>query len=116
MKTICFDLDGVLCSRTLGDYENAVPNQEAISLVNKLYDSGNRIVVCTSRFMGRTNENVVEAYKNGYDFTLNQLIGWGVKFHDLFMGKPRCDIVVDDKAIFYVNDWEKIAKKIKTKR
>lgn len=79
MKTLCFDLDGVLCSQTDGDYENAVPNREAIEVANRLYGEGYKIIIYTSRFMGRHKGNLIEAYKykEGYEFTLNQLPGWG---------------------------------------
>ena len=48
--------------------------------------------------MGRTNNNVVKSYKLFYEYTKNQLDKWGVKYHDLFLGKPNGDIYVDDKA------------------
>ena len=108
MMVICFDLDGVICNQTTGDYENAIPNREAIEVVNNLYDEGNRIIIYTSRFMGRNNGNVIEAYREGYEFTRKQLIGWGVKFHDLYLGKPIYDLLVDDKAVFFTNDWKAI--------
>lgn len=104
-KTFCFDLDGVLCTQTTGDYHNAEPIRDAITVVNRLYDAGHKIVIHTSRFMGRTNENLVDAYREGYDFTFKQLSGWGVKFHSLYLGKPRYDIVIDDKAVFYSTEW-----------
>ena len=108
MKTLCFDLDGVLCSQTDGDYENAIPNREAIKIVNRLYAEGYKIIIYTSRFMGRHKGNVIEAHKEGYEFTRNQLLGWGVKFDELYMGKPIYDRLVEDKAVFFVNDWAKI--------
>ena len=115
MKAICFDLDGVLCNQTAGDYESAIPHAEAIQVVNKLYDEGHRIIVFTSRFMGRTNGNIIEAYKLGYEFTRQQLIGWGVKFHDLYLGKPIYDCVVDDRAVFFVHDWEAISVAVRSR-
>ena len=110
MKVICFDLDGVICSQTGGDYENAVPDKQAIDVINRLYEEGNRIIISTSRFMGRNDNNVIETYKDGYDFTIKQLKKWKVKFHELDMGKPRYDFLVDDRAVFFKNDWEKIYK------
>lgn len=104
-KTICFDLDGVLCDQTEGDYENASPNRPAIDAVNRLYDQGFRIIVHTARFMGRVHENPVEAYKIGFEFTKRQLAEWGVRYHDLFMGKPKYDLVIDDRSLFYNEDW-----------
>jgi hypothetical protein len=107
-KTICFDLDGVLCSLAEGRYENAVPNCEAIGLVNRLHDRGCRIIIYTARFMGRNDQNVLAAYKEGYDFTRRQLQQWGVKYDDLILGKPSFDVLIDDRAVFFESDWQKI--------
>ncbi|MDO8634245.1 MAG: phosphoheptose isomerase [archaeon] len=100
MKTICFDLDNVICSQTTGDYENAVPDRTAIKLVNSLHSQGHRIIIYTSRFMGRNNNDAKAAQAEGYQFTFQQLKGWGVKFHELFLGKPKYDVLVDDRAVF----------------
>ena len=48
-KTLCFDLDGTLCSNTYGAYETAEPHQWAIERVNALARAGHRIVVFTAR-------------------------------------------------------------------
>ena len=40
--TVCFDIDGVLCVQTEGNYEDAQPNLPMIDLVNRLYDRGDR--------------------------------------------------------------------------
>ena len=93
-----FDIDGTICSNTWGSYEDSEPLLERIQKNNLLYDSGNTVIYCTARGMGRTNNNVVESYKLFYDFTRQQLEGWGVKYHDLFLGKPNGDIYVDDKG------------------
>lgn len=112
-KIICFDLDGCICTATAGDYENAQPKHDAIQLVNNLYDAGHRIVIFTSRFMGRTKSAASLAYAIGYDITKSQLVGWGLKYHELLMGKPRADIFVDDRAVFFIDNWEKIEVEIK---
>ncbi len=111
-KTICFDVDGCLCSQTDGDYENAVPNQKAIAVVNRLFNKGYKIILHSSRFMGRAGGNATEAYKQGYDFTREQLKGWGILYHELWLGKPRADIIIDDRAVFFVDDWDLIEKDI----
>ena len=46
-----------------------------------------------------------------YDFTRMQLFEWGVKFHDLFLGKPAGDIYIDDKG-YYFQSWKKTLKDI----
>jgi len=111
-KTICFDIDGCLCSQTEGDYGRAVPNQKAIAVVNRLFNKGYKIILHSARFMGRTGGNATEAYNQGYDFTKEQLRGWGVLYHELWLGKPRADIIIDDRAVFFVNDWDLVEKDI----
>lgn len=113
MRTICFDLDGVLCNQTAGDYENACPNREAIGTLNKLYADGYRIIIFTSRFMNRNNGDMIEAYKDGYEFTQQQLAAWGVKYHDLYMGKPAYDVLIDDRSVFFNQDWDTVMKKLR---
>ena len=108
-KTICFDLDGTLCTQCNGVYNKAKPIRNAIQKVNKLYDNGNRIIIYTARYMGRTNGNIKAVYKMGYKKTLKQLKKWNVSFHYLIMGKPSCDLFVDDKAFGYSKKW--ISKK-----
>ena len=94
-----FDIDDTICRTSNGDYTNSTPIQDRISKVNKLYDQGNTIVFHTARGMGRTKNDVVLSYKMFYDLTKSQLEKWGVKYHDLFMGKPSGDIYIDDKGI-----------------
>jgi len=108
VKTLLFDIDGTICPQCEGDYDKLEPYPKAIEVINRLYDEGNRIVFYTARFMGRNKGDVIETHKEGYDFTLEQLRGWGIKFHELYMGKPRSDVIVDDKSIFFKEDWDKI--------
>tara|TARA_R110000824_G_scaffold153926_23_gene325814 strand:+ start:6210 stop:6530 length:321 start_codon:yes stop_codon:yes gene_type:complete len=97
--TYVFDIDGTICTNSNGDYDSAEPFQERIEMINQLYDAGNKVIFQTARGMGRTNNNVVQAYKLFYDYTKRQLDEWGVKYHDLFLGKPEADIFIDDKGI-----------------
>lgn len=92
----CFDIDGTLCTNTDGEYERAEPHPEVIAKVNTLYDAGHRIVLYTAR--GSTTE--IDWSK----LTENQLHSWGVKYHQLVMGKPTAGLYVDDKAM-NVKDW-----------
>ena len=110
-KTICIDIDGTVCKQTKGDYENTEPFDDARKAVNRLYDEGFEIVF----FTGRNNEDVEKVYRQGYLMTMNQLKKWGFKFHKLYMGKPSHHILVDDKALFFKQDWQKIYKEIKDK-
>ena len=112
-KKISFDIDGVICTDTKGDYKKAKPINETINFINKLYEEGFVIYIFTARFMGRNKNDWKKAYEEGYDFTKKQLLGWGVKHHDLFFGKPNTDIIVDDKALFYKPDVRAVEKEIR---
>jgi hypothetical protein len=105
---ICFDIDGVLCDQVARDYQDAQPNRAMIDLVNRLYDRGHRIVLHTSRFMGRTKGDREAAERIGRQFTERQLARWGVRYHELWMGKPRYDYVIDDRSVFYDADCARI--------
>jgi hypothetical protein len=102
--TVCFDIDGVLCDQVEGNYQDARPHQAMIDLLNRLYSRGYKIILHTSRFMGRTRNDPAEADRIGREFTVRQLAGWGVRYHELWMGKPRYDQVIDDRSVFYRED------------
>ena len=109
-KTIAFDLDNVLCHRQnefekLGPlkYDYCIPNEKMIELVNSLYDEGYKIVIYTARGMLQFNGNVTEIYSQLYAKTLKYLDDWGLKYHQLVMGKIYYDILIDDKAVNSLN-------------
>lgn len=91
IKTICFDLDGTLCTNTYGAYDTAEPFWWAIERVNALARAGHRIVVFTAR-----------GTATGIDWeevTRRQLELWGVSHDELKLGKPSADVYVDDRAV-----------------
>ena len=105
-KTIAFDLDDVLCYRPSGyehlgpeKYDYCEPYNGNIDLVNSLYDDGYNIVIYTARGMSQYNGNVIEIYSKLYNKTNQQLNSWGLKYHQLVMGKIHYDVLVDDKVI-----------------
>ena len=106
-KTYAFDIDGVVCTTKDSDYSKSLPDKTAIKKINKLYSEGNIIIMFTARYMGRTKNNAKKAEKIGYEQTFQQLISWGLNFHELFMGKPSYDILIDDKAYNYNKSWIK---------
>lgn len=99
MTTYVFDLDGTLCSNSMGEYHLAQPFLERIDFVNQLFDEGHDIILHTARGMGRSQNKVEEATKNWKEFTEKQISEWGLKYHQIHFGKPSGDIYVDDKAI-----------------
>ena len=106
-KKICFDIDNTICWTQKNNYIKSKPNKNALKKINELYDNGYYIIIFTSRFMGRNNEKVHLAKKNGYQFTKKQLLNWNLKFHKLIFGKPSYDLIVDDKSIFFSKNWTK---------
>jgi dTDP-glucose 4,6-dehydratase len=86
------DLDGVVASLTPNnDYSLAAPLSETITLINRLYDSGHRIILYTAR-----------GSATGVDWTAvtqRQLSEWGVKHHEIRFGKPAADYYVDDRML-----------------
>lgn len=101
MMIYCFDIDGTLCSKTDGAYDTAEPFPARIEVVNQLYEIGHYIKLFTARG-GTTGINWREV-------TEHQMRTWGVRYHELIMGKPEADIFIDDKA-FNSEAWEWIAK------
>ena len=98
------DIDETICRYEKGfrQYDKAIPIQEHIDLINLLYDNGMYIIMWTARGSSEASKKAGRCY---YDFTKEQLDGWGVKYHELSTGskgnylKPPIDIVIDDKAV-----------------
>jgi dTDP-glucose 4,6-dehydratase len=95
---IYIDIDETICNTPENrDYSLASPIEQNIEKANKLYDDGNTIVYWTAR-----------GTVSGIDWhqtTLEQLISWGAKFHDLKLGKPHYDLFIDDKNM-NTKDWQ----------
>jgi hypothetical protein len=103
---IAFDLDDVLCKRPSGfehlghkKYEQCEPIQEMINIVNECYDGGGYIKIYTARGMSVFSGDVTKVYNNLFESTNQQLKNWGVKYHELIMGKTHYDLLIDDKAV-----------------
>lgn len=101
MKSIYIDIDETICTtppntflihnKQSRDYSKATPLPKRIAMVNKLYDDGHKITMWTARGTG-----------TGIDWrevTEKQLAEWGVKHHELRMGKPAFDLFIDDKVL-----------------
>jgi dTDP-glucose 4,6-dehydratase len=92
-----FDIDNTLVKTNGSDYENSVPIQHRIDRLNRLFDEGHTIYLFTARGMA--------SGRDLYKFTVNQMREFGIKHHQLIMGKPDVDVFVDDKAIS-LKDWD----------
>ena len=94
-----FDIDGTVCDTVDGDYENSKPILKRVAKINELYKEGNYIIFHTARGMGRNKNSPIKCYQQFYEFTKNQLLEWGIKFDELYMGKPAGHVYIDDKGI-----------------
>jgi len=113
-KIIAFDLDETLCERPKGienlgpkKYNFCTPKQDMIDVLNGLFDKGYTIIIYTARGMGQFNGDVQKVYNELYQVTADSLEKWGVKYHQIVMGKIDYDVLVDDKTMG-VDDLEKI--------
>ena len=61
--------------------------------------------------MSRNKENVMKAKKQEYKMILKQLKKWDVKYHKLIFGKPSFNLYIDDKALFFKDNWCKFIDK-----
>lgn len=87
---IYVDIDGTICT-TKNGYENSIPIQKNIDKINALYDEGHHITYWTAR-----GSHSGEDWTN---LTKEQLRKWGCLHHELELGKPPYDIIIDDKAL-----------------
>lgn len=89
----CFDVDGTICTSVQDSrYTEAQPCLPVVSEINRLYDAGDTIKIMTAR--GSVSG------KDYTELTRQQLMDWGVKYHELLMNtKPHAHLFVDDRAI-----------------
>ena len=111
-KILCFDLDNTICITKGKQYSKSKPIKKVIILINNLYSEGHYIKIFTSRYMGRNNDNIKKANKQGYKSTSKQIKSWGLKFHKLIIGKPSFDFFVDDRSIGFKKNWPSTLRKI----
>lgn len=110
---ICFDLDGIICLTKKNNYKLSKPIKKNINFINKLAKKY-KIIIFTSRFMGRNNDVQKKAVKQGYKFTKNQLKKWKLNYSKLILGKPSYDIYIDDKNLGFKYNWiTDLKKKLK---
>ena len=111
-KIICFDIDNTICKTIGSNYKKSKPILKNIKFINDLYKKGFIIKIYTARYMGRTNDNVIEAKKKVSKITLKQLKKWNLKFHKIYFGKPSSDLYIDDKNLNFKSNWVQELKKI----
>ena len=94
------DIDNTICFSSGLSYDLAKPNYDNIDKVNKLHNLGHTIVMWTAR---GSLTNI-----NWFQVTTQQLNEWNVKYHELRMGKPAFDLLIDDKALNSIHHWDNL--------
>ena len=94
---IYIDIDNTIFKTNKMEYNKITPITKNIVKVNKLYDKGHDIIMWTAR---GTLSN-----KCFFDLTYKQLQEFDVKFNELRMGKPAYDLLIDDKALNSIWNW-----------
>jgi len=119
-RIIAFDLDDVLCWRDHDEaskekYKFCKPIPEMISLVNMCYDQGHNIIIYTARGMSIYAKDKIKIYNELFSLTKNHLDEWGIKYHQLVMGKYPYDLLIDDKAVssFDIKSFDDIKNALK---
>jgi len=85
------DIDGTICYTVNSNYEESRPYKDRIEHLNGLYEAGNEIHYYTAR--GSVSGD------DWQEFTVRQLMNWGVRATTIKTGKKQYDIWIDDKAI-----------------
>ena len=93
---IYVDIDNTICKTVHTNYSTATPLLDKIMKINSLYDQGHTIVYWTARG--------AKSKIDYYNLSYNQLIAWGVKFHQLLCNKPAYDLFIDDKTLSSIDD------------
>lgn len=93
---ICFDIDGVIFSRSMdNEYNSSKPNNGVVNLIKVLKNKGFKIVLHTARG-SKTGKDWAEVTKK-------QLLENNIPFDELKFGKPGSDFYIDDKSISIKN-------------
>jgi len=112
IKTICFDIDNIICKTSSERvYSKSVPIKKNIKVINDAYNRGFKIILYTARYMGRYKGDLNKIIKHIKPLTLKQLKNWGVKYHEVYFGKPSFDLFIDDKSLFYRKNWSNFLEK-----
>ena len=88
---IYIDIDNTIFDTNTTNYHDSKPNLYLINIANDLYRNGHTIIYWTAR-------GSVTGI-NWYELTKKQLDESGVLYHELKMGKPAYDLLIDDKSV-----------------
>ena len=105
----CFDLDNTLVSypEIEGDYGSVKPLQKNIDFLNFLHSQGHTIIVHTARRMKTHSGNVGKVQSDIGKITFDTLDRFGIKYDEIYFGKPYAHFYIDDLSVKAFDDLEK---------
>ena len=109
---ICIDLDGTICDiRQEGEsYADVKAKPYAAERIKALRAAGHTVIIYTARNMGTSGHNVGKALKNIGKITFEWLEKNKIEYDEIFFGKPNADIMIDDRAFRFQDNWNKITE------
>lgn len=109
---ICIDLDGTICDiRQEGEsYADVKVKPYAAERIKALRAAGHTVIIYTARNMGTSGHNVGKALKNIGKITFEWLEKNKIEYDEIFFGKPNADIMIDDRAFRFQDNWNKITE------
>lgn len=96
----CFDIDNTILTYSSNPKtkDGIEPISTMVTLLRRLYNEGNTIVLHTARGMQSNHSNLGVANKKGAFQVLEALEKYDIPYHEIYFGKPWADIYIDDKA------------------
>ena len=109
---ICIDLDGTICNiRQEGEsYADVKVKPYAAERIKALRAAGHTVIIYTARNMGTSGHNVGKALKNIGKITFEWLEKNKIEYDEIFFGKPNADIMIDDRAFRFQDNWNRITE------
>lgn len=97
-KVIVFDIDETILTTKNRDYANSKPIKSVVEKIKNLKNLGWRVVLHTSRGMGRSNniDDVAKEVEKEIKYSLKK---HQIPYDELILGKTWAALYVDDKAM-----------------
>lgn len=99
-KTLCFDVDGVLCDdrNPTVAYRDRVPYPWVARKLRQLREAGWKIVLQTARYMVRCYGDQAKAHEMGYEELRSWCEEHQIPYDAIYFGKAASAAYFDDKA------------------
>ncbi len=110
---IAVDVDLTLCEER-GDLEyiDVPPKLGAVAAMQKLKNAGHEIIIYTARGMGSFKGDLGLIYAKTLPVLEEWLNKHDIPYDDIVCGKILYDVLIDDKAMTFKDNWDEISDKL----